>query len=241
MQSSTDEGAESLLVGGVTPFSATDYPGKLAAVVFVQGCPWRCRYCHNPHLQPRAAREPVPWRQFADFLHRRVGLIDAVVFSGGEPTLDPALPAAMAEVRRQGFLVGLHSGGIYPARFAAALKQADWVGLDIKAGFDHYETVTGIAGSGVPARESLAMLLDSGVDYECRTTLHPALLPPPEIEALAGTLAATGVCNYALQCFRSTGVADSELVGPLPPEYPDSELVARLQPMFDTLIVRRAV
>jgi anaerobic ribonucleoside-triphosphate reductase activating protein len=232
--------AAALCIGGVTPFTATDYPGKLAAVAFVQGCPWRCRYCHNPHLQPRHTAQPVSWARFIDFLQRRIGLIDAVVFSGGEPTLDPALPQAMAQVRRLGFLVGLHSGGIYPGRFAAALPHADWVGLDIKADFDDYATITGVAGSGTPAREALAMLLQSGVDHECRTTLHPALHTAAAIEALAGKLAAMGVRRYALQCVRAEGSRDSGLAARLPPDYPDAALVARLRPRFDALIVRKA-
>ena len=80
-----------LKVGGVAPFTATDYPGQLAAVLFVQGCPWRCGYCHNTHLQPRTREGAVSWAKVMSFLARRVGLIDAVVFSGGEPTSDPAL------------------------------------------------------------------------------------------------------------------------------------------------------
>ena len=128
--------AEALVVGGLQPFTTIDYPGALAAVVFVQGCPWRCGYCHNPQLQPRVkpAEAAGPgWAALRPWLARRVGLIDAVVFSGGEPTLDPALPAAMAEVRAIGLKVGLHTAGIYPQRLAAALPLADWVGLDLKA------------------------------------------------------------------------------------------------------------
>ncbi|HJV07277.1 MAG TPA: anaerobic ribonucleoside-triphosphate reductase activating protein [Chromobacteriaceae bacterium] len=232
--------ANALCIGGITPFSATDYPGKLSAVVFVQGCPWRCHYCHNPHLQPRATRQPVAWARFFDLLQRRSGLIDAVVFSGGEPTLDPALPAAMAEVRRMGFLVGLHSGGIYPARFAEVLKLADWVGLDIKTNFDDYETITGVASSGAPAREALTMLLDSGVAYECRTTLHPSLHTNAQVTELAHKIAAMGVRHYALQCFRIEGTKDHQLAGHLPADYPDTALVAQLRQLFDTLIVRKA-
>src|SRR5450759_3498739 len=104
--------AKQLKVGGVTAFSATDYPGKLAAVIFVQGCPWRCGYCHNPHLQTRTRTSPTAWADVLLLLQRRVGLIDAVVFSGGEPTMDPALAEAMREVRALGFGVGLHSAGI---------------------------------------------------------------------------------------------------------------------------------
>ena len=86
-----------LNVGGLTPFSTTDYPGMLAAVVFCQGCPWRCDYCHNPHLLPRKHPGGVEWSQVRDLLLRRQGLLDAVVFSGGEPTLQKELLGAIQE------------------------------------------------------------------------------------------------------------------------------------------------
>ena len=117
--------AAELKVGGVTPFSATDYPGKLAAVVFVQGCPWRCGYCHNPHLQPRSGDVLVPWADVLALLRRRVGLVDAVVFSGGEACMDPALKRAMQDVRALGFDVGLHTACIYPQRLTEVLPLVD--------------------------------------------------------------------------------------------------------------------
>ena len=80
-----------LVIGGFVSFTATDYPGKLAAVVFCQGCPWRCGYCHNPHLQERTRDSPLSWSALLTGLERRVGLLDAVVFCGGEATMDPAL------------------------------------------------------------------------------------------------------------------------------------------------------
>ena len=76
-----------LTIGGFTPLSTTDWPGKLAAVVFVQGCPWRCHYCHNVSLQDRASSQPSAWAQALRTLQRRQGLLDGVVFSGGEPLL----------------------------------------------------------------------------------------------------------------------------------------------------------
>ena len=123
----------SLRVGGLTRFTSIDYPGKLSAVVFVQGCPWRCGYCHNPQLQSRDEAAGPSWSEVMAWLPRRVGLIDAVVFSGGEPTLDPALGAAMDEVRALGLAVGLHSAGIYPRRLRELLPRLDWIGLDVKA------------------------------------------------------------------------------------------------------------
>ncbi|GLU33675.1 anaerobic ribonucleoside-triphosphate reductase activating protein [Trinickia caryophylli] len=228
-----------LKVGGVVPFTATDYPGKLAAVVFVQGCPWRCGYCHNPHLQPRTKTGAVEWQHVVRFLRRRVGLVDAVVFSGGEPTADPAIVEAIREVRALGFAIGLHSGGTHPNRFAAVLPLVDWVGLDIKAPFDDYERVTRIRGSGEPARRCLETLLASGVDYECRTTLHPGLLPEDDILRLAGTLADMGVKRYALQIFRKEGCRDDALNAALTRGYPSEALVAAVGRRFPEFTVRR--
>ncbi|HEX6005079.1 MAG TPA: radical SAM protein, partial [Burkholderiales bacterium] len=79
-------------MGGLVALSTTDYPDHLAAVVFGQGCPWRCGYCHNPHLLPKRGVARIAWRDVLAFLERRRGLLDAVVFSGGEPTLQAALP-----------------------------------------------------------------------------------------------------------------------------------------------------
>jgi pyruvate formate lyase activating enzyme len=191
-------------VGGLTLFSTTDYPGCLAAVVFCQGCPWRCAYCHNPHLLPARGKAVHPWSEVLAFLHRRRGLLDAVVFSGGEPTLQSALPAAMAQVRGLGFKVGLHTAGMYPERLAAALSHADWVGLDVKAGIGDYPAITGVAASGEPVRESLRLLRDAGVDYECRTTWSPDLYEAHALSALADELRAAGVRRWAVQICRST-------------------------------------
>ena len=113
--------APALKVGGISPFSATDFPGKLAAVLFVQGCPWRCGYCHNPHLQERTGHSPITWDSVIALLQRRVGLLDGVVFSGGEPTMDGALGAAMQEVRTMGFAIGLHTACIYPRQLRAVV------------------------------------------------------------------------------------------------------------------------
>jgi anaerobic ribonucleoside-triphosphate reductase activating protein len=205
-----------LSVGGLTPLTTTDFPGRLACVVFVQGCPWRCTYCHNPHLLARDTPAQPSWRQVRDFLERRVGLLDAVVFSGGEPTADRALPEAMREVRALGFQVGLHTGGAYPLRLTKVLPLVDWVGMDFKADLCAYARITGAAGSGARALESAGLILDSGVDYEFRTTYHSGLLSEDELLALTGLLASLGVRNYALQAFRAQGCAAPELAAVAP-------------------------
>lgn len=228
-------------VGGLVPFTATDYPGLLAAVIFVQGCPWRCGYCHNPHLQPRTADSPVAWTDVTQFLQRRVGLIDAVVFSGGEPTMDPGLESAILEVRDLGYRIGLHTGGTHPRRLAQVLPLIDWVGLDIKTGFEQYEQVTQVAGSGTPARASLQAVLESGVDFECRTTAHPSLIDAPSLLALGQTLADLGVKHYAVQVFRPQGCTDESLNshGQSLGSWPDHATLTTLAALFPSFEIRR--
>ena len=117
--------AAGLVVGGFERLSTVDWPGQLAAVVFCQGCAWRCAYCHNPHLlafAPAADAPPAPsWPEILAWLPRRRGLLDAVVFSGGEATFQPGLPEALRAVRALGFKAGLHTGGPLPGRFAQCL------------------------------------------------------------------------------------------------------------------------
>lgn len=200
--------AATLRVAGLTALTSIDFPGRLAAVVYTQGCPWRCGYCHNPALLDAAA-PPAPnapdWPQLRAFLDKRRGLLDGVVFSGGEPTLQAALPAALQDVRAMGFQTALHTGGMYPERLSALLPLLDWVGLDIKGPLAHYDAITGTPGSGVKAWESLRRLLASGVAYECRTTWHAGLFSAAELLALADDLAALGVAHWALQECRAPG------------------------------------
>ncbi|MGK5027550.1 anaerobic ribonucleoside-triphosphate reductase activating protein [Janthinobacterium sp. RB2R34] len=230
--------ARQLRVGGVTPFSATDYPGQLAAVVFVQGCPWRCGYCHNPHLQPRSGDALTPWTDVMALLRRRTGLVDAVVFSGGEACMDPALKNAMLEVKALGFKVGLHTACIYPQRLKEVLPLVDWVGFDIKAAFADYRAITGVAGGGDPARACLDAIVASGVAHECRTTIHPALLPESALLELAETLAKKGVTHYVLQQFRAEGCTDARLADATLHGYPAAATLAQITAMFPRFTFR---
>jgi pyruvate formate lyase activating enzyme len=227
-----------LRVGGLTPLSTTDWPGMLAAVVFCQGCPWRCRYCHNPGLIPARGDSEIPWGDVLAFLRRRQGLLDGVVFSGGEPTLQAGLPDAMREVRALGFRIGLHTGGMYPDKLKAVLPLVDWVGLDVKAPFADYACVTGVAGSGSRALAGLQGILASGVEHEVRTTIHPALLGDAEVASLAHDLAARGVKRYAIQAFRSQGCADEALCRSAARERPLRDAGNDLAALFEEFSVR---
>ena len=192
-------------IGGLQRLSSCDWPGELVATLFLQGCPWDCPYCHNPHLIPPEVEGALDWQKVLGFLAGRRGLLDGVVFSGGEPTLQRGLPEALRAVRALGFRTGLHTAGPYPAPLAAVLPLCDWVGFDVKAPFAEYRRVTGAGGSGEKARESLMRLLESGVAHQVRTTVDPSLLDEAAVKRMGAELAALGVAQHALQEFRLAG------------------------------------
>lgn len=188
-------------------------------MLWCQGCPWRCGYCHNGHLLDPAGPGLLTWDAVLAFLVRRRGLLDAVVFSGGEPTAQTALAAALAAVRALGFKVGLHSAGPYPDRLAALIPLLDWVGLDIKALPEDYPLVTGVPGSGAGAWRSLDLLRAAGIELEVRTTPLPGLDDPAYLKRLMQRLAAVGVRRYVLQQCRPVDLLDPSLrarIRPLP-------------------------
>lgn len=200
-------------VGGLARFSTVDWPDRLTATVFLRGCPWRCPYCHNPDLltaHPPDAVEEVSWPDVLGFLDRRRGLLDGVVFSGGEPTGQGGLSDAVDAVRAFGFAVGLHTGGPWPDRLSGVLPRLDWVGFDVKAPFDAYDRITGVPGSGEKAHESLLRLIDSGVPFEIRVTVHPALLDAAALDRLADEVAAMGVRDIVLQHARPTAALPAD-------------------------------
>jgi anaerobic ribonucleoside-triphosphate reductase activating protein len=215
----------------MVPLTTLDYPGLLACVLFCQGCAWRCRYCHNPDLIPARGEQEIPWPQVLEFLRRRQGLLQAVVFSGGEATLQGGLVPAMEQVRQLGFRVGLHSAGIKPWAFAWALQAADWVGFDIKALAEDAELITGVSGSGKANWRSLEHLLVSGVAYECRTTVHWHLLDVDKLWRIGQRLHAFGVEHFAVQLVRSARMLDPELPMTATPNEA-SELWLRLAQLF---------
>lgn len=224
--------ADDLAVGGLVPLSTCDWPGRLAVTVFCQGCPWDCTYCHNPDLiDPRRPGE-VPWSQVRSLLAKRRGLVDGVVFSGGEPTRQAALLPAVREVREAGYAVGLHTSGAYPRRLREVLPLVDWVGIDIKGPRGRYAAVTGVAASEDLAFASLRLVLDAGVAVQVRTTVDPASLDESDVAELGETLRAMGVRDHVLQEMRTTGVRPQYLAalrrvaartppGPRPPSAED--------------------
>jgi len=202
--------AADLRIGGLARLSTCDWPGQLVATIFAQGCPWDCPYCHNPDLLT-AGEGALSWGEVIAFLETRVGLLDGVVFSGGEPTAQAAVTEAIQAVRDIGMTVGLHTGGPLPDRLAAVLPNLSWVGLDIKAPFADYEHVTRVAGSGDRALQSLRLLVASGAPFEARTTVHPDLLDAEALSRMADELATEGVRQWVVQAYRRTGVREGLL------------------------------
>lgn len=200
-----------LNVAGLVPFTTIDYPGHLSAVIFCQGCPWRCHYCHNPHLQP-FKQGAVVWNDVLAFLSKRKGFLDAVVFSGGEPILQKNLVEAMRQVKAFGMKVGLHTAGIYPSLLAKVLPHIDWVGMDIKAPFDAYEKVTDVAQSGRAAKRSAELILKSGVDHQFRTTVDPKLLSKDDLLEIERELKEMGIHSHVYQKVTPSIISSDEKV-----------------------------
>lgn len=160
-------------IGGWTPFSSIDDPGYLSTVLFLEGCPWRCGYCHNRHLWNRHSQtDSRQLRTFVGHLENRRGLLDSVVISGGEPTAFQRLPE-LADALRSHYRVALHSGGAETETFAQALPFLNWVGFDFKTTWDKYSHLTRNDQSGTSARRSLEYLLANQTPYEIRTTITP--------------------------------------------------------------------
>ena len=190
-------------VGGVEKFSAVDFPERLTAVVFMQGCPWKCPFCHNASIRDLNLDNDFSWDLWMQFLRSRVGKLDAVTFSGGEPLMQDCLADAILEVKNLGFEIGLHTGGYLPRHLEKVLPLVDWVGMDIKAPFDEekYQTIIGV-NHLKNVEQSLDLLLKSNVDFECRTTCDPRFLTSDNLLDIAKKLKEKGVKKYYLQKYR---------------------------------------
>lgn len=211
-----------LKIAAILKFSTLDYPGKLSAVVFTQGCPIRCVYCHNPDFQDYKKSQTIEFDELLSFLKTRKNLLDAVVFSGGEPLMQSGLYDAVSIVKQEGFLVGLHTAGTIPDRFEQVLPILDWVGFDIKTYFDKYEEITKVPNSGELALKSFDLLQKSGVSFEIRTTVDSRNITSEDLINIARFLKLKLIKKWVLQecIIRST---DKDLKIPLPsPDVLDS-------------------
>jgi pyruvate formate lyase activating enzyme len=174
-------------IGGLQKFSLIDYPGKIAAVVFTQGCNFRCPYCHNPELVlPELFHHRVPESLFFRFLDVRCGQLDAVVISGGEPTMQNDLVDFIKAIKERGFLVKLDTNGSNPSKLKEVLDQniIDYIAMDIKAPFERYSELAGCDVSRECIENSIRLIESSGIEYDFRTTYETRLLSLKDVDAI---------------------------------------------------------
>lgn len=225
-----------ITIGGIVSLTTIDYPGHLSAVIFCQGCPWACRYCHNKHLQTISQEEGLPFEEVLSLIDTRKNFIDAVVFSGGEPLIQDGLLDAIKLVKKRNLLIGLHTSGVLPERFAKIVGFLDWVGFDVKAPFESYQKIIQLPyedkSVGYKVKESLDILLHARIDYEVRTSLDSSLTNE-EVKDLLRELRDLGVQNMALQAIRNK---DNELIPH--PILSDMGAMDEFHKYFKNLIIR---
>ena len=186
-------------IGGLVSFTTIDYPGKLAAVLFLVGCPLRCAYCSNPHLIDVGPGEYDP-DKILEWLRTRIGKLEAVVFSGGEALMQGQVAIDyMRRVREMGFAIGLHTNGFYPENLASAAELVDWVGIDYKASKTNYEKLTGVNIAYDHLLKSLEVWAKTGKPAEVRVTVDPRYITPGDLREIAQDVSARGFRNFAVQ------------------------------------------
>lgn len=200
-------GAHTLSVARIEPISETVWPGRVATAIVLQGCPWQCTYCNEPALQDARVDGRVAWRDVMARLRRRRTVIDAVVFTGGEPTRQLGLLAAIREIKALGLSVGLLTSGAYPARLSTVVNEVDWIGFDIKATPQRYDAITGQGVSGARAWTSLEIVENSGTEYEVRITVDPTVHTREDVLATARDVIRHGRRAPVLQQVRPEGTS----------------------------------
>ncbi|MDO8499410.1 MAG: anaerobic ribonucleoside-triphosphate reductase activating protein [bacterium] len=196
-----------MLISGIQPFTLLDYPNQTACVVFTPGCNFRCGYCHNPEfVLPENIQKIkggfIPEESFFNFLRQRIGLLDGVVVSGGEPTIAPDLLNFMEKVKTLGFLVKLDTNGNRPEIIKQAIAKGvvDYVAMDVKTSLEAYPRLVGRLVSVKNIAESIELLKTGAVKYEFRSTLIKTIHSPVMLQSMAELL--RGAERVYLQSFR---------------------------------------
>ncbi len=189
-------------IAGLQRCSMVDYPGKVAAVVFTPGCNMNCHYCHNRALVESGPRpEDHDCGDVLAFLTRRRKMLDGVVVTGWEPTLQPRLAGFLERVRDLGLAIKLDTNGTRPDVVRSLLKRklVNFVAMDLKAPFSRYGEICGVDVDPSDLHETVRVVLDDGVDHEFRTTFSP-LLDEQDILQMAGIV--QGAKRLVLQQYR---------------------------------------
>lgn len=200
-------------IAGLIKSSLIDYPEKIAAVVFTQGCNFRCGFCHNPDLI--SSQFPVTSNQLfekdiLDFLKTRVGQLDGVVITGGEPLIQPDIGGFIAKIKELGFAVKLDTNGSSPEKLAELVnsKLVDYIAMDIKGPLAKYQEICAYPNTKV-IQNSIKIIMESGVDYEFRTTVLPHFHEATDFKEIGELI--KGAKLYTIQGFRPQITLDKEL------------------------------
>ena len=180
------EKLKNFYVGGVQKFSLMDYRGMLSCIVFTQGCNFRCGYCHNPELADFIT-DTLAVDGIIEFLKTRQGKLDAVVITGGEPTLQESLFDFITEIKNLGFLVKLDTNGTKPSILSELLKNnlLDYIAMDVKAPFYKYKEITNSDVDVGCIKQSLDLIKNSKIEHEFRTTVVKEQLSIEDIFQIA--------------------------------------------------------
>ncbi|MBC7247745.1 MAG: anaerobic ribonucleoside-triphosphate reductase activating protein [Actinobacteria bacterium] len=198
---------------GLLPSSMMDWPGKVSAVLFLGGCNFRCPYCHNPELVRAdgslAAGEGMRWEDVAAFLRSRVGWIDGLSVTGGEPTIHDDLPRLCSLAQEAGFPVKLDTNGTRPRMLRRLIEEGllDFLAMDIKTSLEKYPMVARRPVDVATILESIDIVLESGIEHEFRCTVVPGLVDLSDLLSLARLIA--GADRLVLQQFRPEHTLDA--------------------------------
>lgn len=204
-----------LKIGGLEKASLLDYPGKISAIIFTHGCNLRCPYCHNPELVIEKFNEERSFSEeyVLNFLESRKGKLDALVITGGEPLVQSDLLPFIKKVKDMGFLIKLDSNGTFPDKLNNFIKTGliDYVAMDVKSPKTEYKYATNsmISGIGEKIEKSIKIIMNSGLDYEFRTTYVKSLHSLESADEIGKMI--KGAKNYYIQNFRPGKTIDPTL------------------------------
>lgn len=216
--------------GGFEKFTLIDFPGKVACMVYTIGCPFRCPYCHNPELVDETCTARIDENIILEFLDERKGMLDGVVITGGEPTMHgEKLISFMRKVKHRGFLVKLDSNGVDPDFLQEAIEEklVDYIAMDIKSPLRKYSQTVARPVDIDAIKSSIAIILESNIPYEFRTTVVRSMLSIDDIEEIGREI--KGAANYYLQKFVPTKILNPQFLKKV--TYDDEEF-ARIQTMM---------
>lgn len=228
-----------MTIAGFQPMTLLDYPGIIASLVFTQGCPFRCAYCHNPDLVPvkTSANPSIEAATVLDYLRAKKSMIEGVCITGGEPTLQPDLPDFIRQIRQLGMRVKLDTNGVHPRMIEGLIqnKLVDYFAMDLKHVWSRYPEVIGIPEPAVSAncQKTFTLIQDSGVAHEFRTTVYAGFHAKEDLVNIARQLK-TGE-RYALQAIRYTKTLDPNIEHLQPINLEDAAL--HLRQAFPHLLI----